>query len=126
MSNPLFDLVNDTVVNAVSFKVNKDNKTIDIKNKDGAVTTISFDYTVDDNQQLLVAANNFEYQLGGVKKVKDLPKIGCSGEQGNTLWLLNRYKKDYNIPKGATVVFWSWKRYEIIDFLSNHYILLDS
>ena len=126
MYNPLFDLIKDTVKDAISFKVDKNNRTVDIKDKDGTVTTISFDYNTNDNFLLKVAVHNYEYQIDGVKKFSDLPKIDCSGEQGNTLWLLNRYKNDYDLSLGTLNVFMSWKREEIVDFLSNHYILLNT
>ena len=126
MGNPLFELVKDTVNNTYSFKVDKFKRMIDIKNNDGAVTTISFGYNTNDNYLLRVAAHGFEYQINGVKNLKKMEKIDCSGEKGNTFWLLNKYHFDFNITISELNVFLQWKREEIIDFLSNHYILLNA
>ena len=123
--NKLFELVNKTTPNVVSFIVNKRNKTIDIKTKDRAVVTVSFDYNVNDNRYLRVAADGFEYHLDGVKNTENLEKLDMRSSIGNTIALISKYAKDYKMSVYDLNVFLEWDRAGIIDFLRNHYNIVN-
>lgn len=123
--NKLFELIDKTTPNVKSFIVNKKEQKVDIKTEDGAVVTISFDFNINDNRYLRVAVDGFEYHMDGVKNTKKLETLDMTQPIGNTIALLSKYAKDFNVSIYDLNVFLEWTREDIIDFLKNHYNIIN-
>lgn len=123
--NKVFEIITKTTPDVKSFIVNKQKQTVDIKTKNNEVRTVSFDFKVNDNRYLRVAADGFEYHIDKIENTKQLEALDMTQPIGNTFVLLARYGKDFAVSISDLSIFFEWGRKDIIDFLRNHYNIIN-